>query len=155
MECVDAFRNNSDDWLYVKKPIFPTKPVVPEEIQEWIMIDSNKRTLSVNKSIKVKIDAKDDDEQVTEEIFLTDFPHIEAEIENFQDTLWTPYIKEYERVNNIQSLYDQLYKIHQELQNNSELLELVVSVGLLQWKSSGKGRRRKTFTYFRSGIAVQ
>ena len=57
MECVDAFRNNSDDWLYVKKPNFPTKPVVPEEIQEWIMIDSNQRTLSVNKSIKVNIDS--------------------------------------------------------------------------------------------------
>ena len=24
IECLDAFRNDSDDWLYVKKPKFPT-----------------------------------------------------------------------------------------------------------------------------------
>ena len=59
------------------------------------------------------------------------YPISKMKSNNFQDNLWTPYIEEYERVNNIQSLYDQLYKIHQELQNNSELLELVVSVGLI------------------------
>ena len=85
----------------------------------------------MNKSIIINSDITDEDEQVTEEIFLKESPLIQDEIKHFQANLWTPYIEEYERVNNIQSLYDQLYKIHQDLQNNSELLELVVSVGLI------------------------
>jgi len=138
IECLDAFRNDSDDWLYVKKPKFPTLPVIPENIQEWVIIDSNRRTISVNKSIVINSDITDEDEQATVEIFLIESPLIEDAIKRFQLSLWTPYIEEYERVNNIQSLYDQLYKIHQDLQNNSELLELVVSVGLLQWKQNDK-----------------
>lgn len=138
IECLDAFRNDSDDWLYVKKPKLPTLPVVPEEIQAWIIIDSNRGTISVNKSIVVQSSMTDEDEQVTEEIFLKDLPELEEVIKQFQDDLWKPYRKEYERVNGIQTLYDQLYKIHQELHNNSELLELVVSVGLLQWKQDDK-----------------
>ncbi len=137
-ECLDAFRNDSEDWLYVKKPKFPTSPAVPLEIQEWVIINSNRGTISVNKSTIVKSGITDDGDQVTEEIFLKDLPHIEEEIKKFQNNLWKPYREEYDRVNSIQSLYDQLYKIHQELHNNSELLELVVSVGLLQWKQDDK-----------------
>ncbi|MBE1555652.1 AAA domain-containing protein [Sporosarcina limicola] len=138
IECLDAFRNDLDDWLYVKKPKFPTLPVVPKEIQEWIIIDSSRGTISVNNSIVVKLGKTDEGEQVTEEFFLKDLPDVVNEIKQFQDNLWNPYREEYERVNDIQSLYDQLYKIHQELHTNCELLELVVSVGLLQWKQDDK-----------------
>jgi len=31
-ECADAFRTDSEDWLYVKKPIFPSLPKIPEDI---------------------------------------------------------------------------------------------------------------------------
>lgn len=138
IECLDNFRTDSDDWLYVKKPEFPTLPEIPKGIQEWIIIEQNRRTFSVNKSITINSNIMDEDEQVSKEIFLINLPLIVDEIIKFQKNLWTPYIEEYKRVNNIQSLYDQLYKIHQDLQNNSELLELVVSVGLLQWKQNDK-----------------
>ncbi|AOV07394.1 AAA domain-containing protein [Sporosarcina ureilytica] len=138
IECIDCFRNNFDDWLYVKKPITPTQPDIPETISEWIIVNPTLGTLIINESITISSTSSDDNEPQTEEIFLKDMPHIDEQIEAFENDVWIPYITESERVKNIQKLYDRLYKIHQELQHNSETLELVVSVGLLQWKQADK-----------------
>ena len=39
VECQDAFRNGTEDWLYVKKPLQPVAPVIPTTLQEWVIID--------------------------------------------------------------------------------------------------------------------
>ncbi|MFC5602687.1 AAA domain-containing protein [Sporosarcina koreensis] len=135
-ECLDTFRSDLDDWLYVRKPIFPKLPKLPQSIKEWVIIDRKK--LLIQKSIFIVNEVKNEDEPERVEIHLDDLPNIQDEIQAFQDEVWAPYLKEYERVNSIQLLYDQLYRIYQDLQNNSELLELVVSVGLLRWKQDNK-----------------
>ncbi|MDN4608197.1 AAA domain-containing protein [Sporosarcina highlanderae] len=135
-ECIDAFRTDMDDWLYVKKPLFPTIPKVPESLKEWVVIERTK--IHVYESIFIENDLVDEDETEKKEIYLKDLPDIQNEIQLLKDEVCTPYFKEYERVNKIQSLYDQLYKTYQDLQNNSEFLEFVVSVGLLRWKQDNK-----------------
>lgn len=76
-------------------------PVVPREIQEWIIIDSNRGTISVNSSFVMMLEMTDDGEQVREEIFFKDLPEHAESIKLFQKKLLKPYKEEYERVNEI------------------------------------------------------
>ena len=136
-ECMDIFRDGSEELLYVRKPKFPVKPSIPASLKDWIII--NKNEILVHDSILIEVESEDDEKEArTKEIFLKNFPDIINEINEFRNDKWSPYILEYRRVSKIQEMYDQLYKIHQLLQNNSETLELVLGVGLLQWKQKDK-----------------
>ncbi|MFD2212381.1 AAA domain-containing protein [Metabacillus endolithicus] len=135
-ECLDFFRNNTDEWLYVKKPVYPTKPSVPKELENWLLIDVRTYLFKVNKSVLKELLI--DDKYVSKEEFLEDNPEIIDKIDEFKNMIWEPFIQEAKRVDEIQALYDRLFKIYQYLQSNSESMELVVSTGLLQWKLSQK-----------------
>ena len=135
--CTNAFRKDSDDWLFVKKPNVPPTPKVPVKIQKWVTIDFRNRIFTIKDSIET-VSVTNEGEEITEVVSLNDFPIIAREIKHFQKYSWEPYVAEFDRLNPIQELYDELYKIYQSLQNNAETLELVVNVGLLQWKQDNK-----------------
>ena len=54
-ECQDAFRNKIEDWLYVKKPVHPAVPAIPDTLQDWVIIDYKKYTFNINNSITKEI----------------------------------------------------------------------------------------------------
>ena len=136
VECKDAFRSESEDWLYVKKPIHPVAPVTPVTLQDWVTIDDQKYEFNIHTKIINKVYEHED--IVEKEVFLKDFPTIQKQIEQFREGLWDPFVAEVQRVNAVQSLYDQLFTMHQNLQLYAESLELVVSTGFLQWNDSSK-----------------
>lgn len=135
-ECKDAFRNNTDEWLYVKKPVYPIITPVPQNLREWLSIDFKKHSFKIHKSITKRV--LENEEFVEIEELLEDNPDIIEQINQYKTNLWDPFVEEARRVDEIQSLYDKLFKIHQNLQLYSESMELVVSTGLLQWKFNQK-----------------
>lgn len=132
-ETSDAFRNLTDHWLYVKKPKHPKAPDLPVELIDWIVTDNYNLTINVKESI-LKEAIIEQQLEITE-VFLKDLPEIQNKIDNFIQEKWDPYKAESERVKNIQQLYDKLFSIHQNLQLNSESVEFVLGIGLLQWKT--------------------
>lgn len=135
-ECKDAFRDDIEEWLYIKKPIIPRRPSLPNNIEEWVVILKNK--LVIKDSIYIKANSVEDDEEEVKEIFLKELPDTLDEINRFVESKWDPFIEEYDRASNVQKIYEKLFKIHQSLKNNVETLEFVVGVGLLQWKQGSK-----------------
>lgn len=132
-ETTDFFRSDTSNWLTVKKPIKPKEPVLPNELKDWININFYNLTYE-------KIDVKnqqvvnDDKEIEIVEITIDEFPNLREAREEFIENIWEKHVEETKRVKKIQDLYDRLFKIHQLLQTNAESLELIVGVGLLQWK---------------------
>jgi very-short-patch-repair endonuclease len=135
-ECIDAFRSNMEEWLYVKKPVHPVTPIVPQNLQDWLTIDFRTRTFNIHNSIITNM--LEDDNFVDKEEFLEDNPDIKIQIHHYKANIWDPYVEEAKRVEDIQALYDKLFKMHQNLQLYSESMELVVSTGLLHWKYNEK-----------------
>lgn len=132
-ETSDAFRNSSDDWLFVKKPKYPKAPDLPMELSDWIVIDTYDLTITVHDSI-LKKEVIDEQLEFTE-VFLKDLPETQNDIDNFIQEKWDTFIAESERVKKTQKLYDNLFAIYQNLHLNTESLELVLGIGLLQWKT--------------------
>jgi len=135
-ECQDTFTSKTEDWLYVKKPVHPTTPVIAPTLQDWVTMDYKKYILTINESIIKNV--VEDDDLLEKEFFLTEYPSIQKQIEQFRENLWDPYVLEAKRVHAIQDLYDKLFKMYQNLQLYSESLELVVSIGFLQWNNKSK-----------------
>ena len=133
-ECKDAFRSHTEDWLYVKKPVKPIAPTIPAPLQEWLTTSLKDYTCTSHNRIVRAI--YEQEERVEKEFFLKDFPVIQQQIQQFKLGVWEPYAVEAQRVQAIQQLYDQLFVIHQNLHLYAESLELVVSIGLLQWNKN-------------------
>lgn len=137
--CKNAFTHDIDAWLLVQKPTFPPFPTVPKQLEAWLNIQPQKRKLTINESITYDKDKNIND--IHKEVQLVEHPKIQKQINDFIHHNWEPFVHKYERANEMQQLYDQLFNMYQQLQNQSEPLEAIVCIGFLQWK---EGRQRKT-----------
>lgn len=131
-EITDFFRNDISNWLTVKKPIKPKEPVLPNELKDWLIINFDKLTYE-EVDVKSQQFLNDDNETLIVDVSIDDFPYIKEERKDFIENVWELYVKEATRVKKVQDLYDRLFTIYQMLQTNSESLELIVGIGLLQW----------------------
>ena len=72
------------------------------------------------------------------EVKLEDYPDIIAAFERFRSS-WEAWSSEYLRRERIQSVYAELFRFHTQVRKQGEILELVLGLGLLDWRGSSKG----------------
>ena len=69
---------------------------------------------------------------------LEDYPEVVRAYERYRPT-WVTWSKEYQRRDRIQSVYAELFNLHTQVQKQGEIIELVLGLGLLTWRSPSKG----------------
>ena len=137
------FNTENDYWLKIRKPKEPTKPIfaqIPENLEQWINNDSltnedNEPTLKD----KIEIDG----------IFhsVEDFPEVLQEFKNYVEQKWIDdiiefkdrtevYEKKYAEFELLNKCYKQLFRIFNKTQQFGEEYELVIGVGLLNFKEN-------------------
>ncbi|WP_160033773.1 AAA domain-containing protein [Paenibacillus sp. An7] len=132
-EVTDFFRSDISNWLTVKKPVKPKEPILPNNLKDWLMINFYSLTYEIIDEKNQQV-INDDNETVIVKVTIDEFLNLKEERKAFIENVWDPYVKEIKRIKNIQDLYDRLFTIYQMLQTNAESLELIVGIGLLQWK---------------------
>ncbi|MFB1081569.1 AAA domain-containing protein [Jeotgalibacillus sp. JSM ZJ347] len=137
-ECKSVFTSKVEDWLYVKRPQRLAKLHVPEGLEKWVTLDHDNYTIKVRDSVTKEV-INDEGEVETKVTNLSDLPEINEKVNQFTANEWETYKTEGLRRKKIQETYDHLFDLYQQLKNNSETLELVISAGLLQWKTK-KGK---------------
>lgn len=139
----ENFNPENEYWIKIRKPKEPEKPNFPalsKTLENWIEPDS-------------LID--DDEEPILREtielhgktLLIDDFPNIEKEFKEYINTKWiddlitykteySKYEKEYEifEINN--NVYKSFFRIYNKAQQFGEEYELIVGVGLLNFKES-------------------
>ena len=137
------FNEENDYWLKVKKPKEPPKPLftkLTENLEKWI----DKPTL-LNEEDEPKL--KETLEINGETLSIEDFPEIEKELQQYIDKKWIDDLIEYnekyesyriehEKYEKLNSVYKQLFRIFNKTQQFGEEYELVVGVGLLNFKEN-------------------
>lgn len=146
------FNEDNDYWLKVRKPKEPTKPEfakLPENLEKWI----DKPTL-LNEEDEPKL--KESLEINGETLSIEDFPELEKELQQYIDKKWIDdlieynekleaYRTEHEKYEKLNSVYKQLFRIFNKTQQFGEEYELVVGVGLLNFKENDE--RPKIFRH--------
>lgn len=146
------FNEDNDYWLKVRKPKEPTKPEfakLPENLEKWI----DKPTL-LNEEDEPKL--KESLKINGETLSIEDFPELEKELQQYIDKKWIDDLIEYnekleayriehEKYEKLNSVYKQLFRIFNKTQQFGEEYELVVGVGLLNFKKNDE--RPKIFRH--------
>lgn len=146
------FNEDNDYWLKVRKPKEPEKPEfakLTENLEKWI----DKPTL-LNEEDEPKL--KETLEINGETLSIEDFPELEKELQQYIDIKWIDDLIEYnekievyriehEKYEKLNAVYKQLFRLFNKTQQFGEEYELVVGVGLLNFKENDE--RPKIFRH--------
>jgi len=137
------FNQENDYWIKIKKPKEPIKPdfpILPKKIQTWVDQDS---LLSEENEPFLK----ETIEENNKTLLLVDFPEINIDLKKYVNEKWLDdliayniklkkYQEEYEIFEKLNDTYKKLFYIYNKTQQFGEEYELVVGVGLLNFKEN-------------------
>ncbi len=135
-----------DPWLEVRKQQFPKPPDPPDVILPWIDQQALKRATPempplrqtiLLPDLQAKVADGEDPPLVTHT--LTEHPEISRAYERFRPN-WEVWSAEYRRRGRIQEVYAELFRMHTQLRKQGEIVELVLGLGLLDWRDPIKGK---------------
>lgn len=147
-ECVSPAWNDDfqpgDAWLTVHKQQFPKPPTPPDLVLPWIDSETLKRATPETPTLRpirlmpdLSAEVEDGNQAPLVEQRLEDCPDVAAAYDKFRPN-WEAWSKEYRRRERIQNVYAELFRLHTQLQKQGEIVELVLGLGLLAWRSVGK-----------------
>lgn len=138
-------------WLQVRKRQMPPRPPVPEACREWVCTEDLDRPdqepqLRAEITVLVEREAPDPDappekqskrhEKVSEVRALEDHPEVQDAWLDYLVYRWEPWAREMERWQEIQRVYEEIDFMRRRLEESEERYELVLALGLLQWRDS-------------------
>ncbi len=166
-ECRSALLSENPEqfpeiWLEVRKKRMPTCPPVPEMVLDWVRPEDLDQTqhdpeLLPEITLLVERQAPDPDappeQQVTmvtkvpELQHLSDHPEVEEAWLDYLVNKWEPWAEELRRWEEVQRVYEKVDLMRRRLEESEERYELLLAVGLLQWRdSTGKTVKRHLLT---------
>lgn len=135
--------DGSDSWVEIRRRDEPKLPPLPLLLAAWV--DSTRLTDSsveptIRDSISVRMGEDGEQLRVVNRI---DEPDVDREWERYLLISWNPWALEHRRWSELQRRYNDLFRMHQQVQKLGEAYELVLGMGLLVWKTpSGQLVRR-------------
>lgn len=138
-----------EPWLEVKKQQFEAAPTAPENILPWIDERALKRASEQMPALRDSIQIPDEEAELAEgesapliELPLSEFPDVQVAYDGYRPR-WQAWSDEYRRRQKTQDLYAKLFALHTQLRKQGELLELVLGLGLLDWRPPVGGHLRR------------
>ena len=148
IECVthDDFSDENSYWLKIYRPNEPEKPIFPEppeNLRKWIIPES---LLNKDKLPELQIKIEDHNNNIQK---IEDHPEIKVDFENYCENQWfndsnrfwkekESYDQKYKIYDPINSLYKRLFSIYNKSQQLGEEYELVIGVGLINFKENSE-----------------
>jgi very-short-patch-repair endonuclease len=169
-ECNCPFHNSeardAPCWLTVKKPHVPSCPDPPAITLDWIAGGherlENYKTEPPELRSEITIiapfaltgsddehflDSDSADASQSQTRSLSDFPGVERAWLEYVVESWLPWATEMQRLEGVRNAYESLDTMRRRLEEAAEFYELVLAVGLLQWRdSTGKYVSRHLIT---------
>jgi len=143
-----------DVWLEVRKYPEPPLPVTPKQCEGWIDKEAL-RILDVRPALKSIITTTrmvpnsdtGEDEELIEEQKLIDHLPVQEAWGNYIDQKWLSWSADYRKFLVVQKVFGALHGIYQEQRRLGEQFELVMCLGLLNWRQpNGRIVRRHLLT---------
>ncbi|MBN1806318.1 MAG: AAA family ATPase [Sedimentisphaerales bacterium] len=139
-------------WLYIRKEPEPPVPDVPEECEDWIKKETlyqSEELPQLYSTISQTIEEKIGDELIPKTIHLNldDFPNVQSKWDKYLEKEWLSWMDQHSSWSKIHNIYTKLFEIHQQQEKLGEEYELVIGLGLLQWKvPNGQNVKRHLIT---------
>jgi very-short-patch-repair endonuclease len=155
-ECRSAFLTENpaefpDIWLEVRKRRMPTRPPVPKVTADWVRpqdLEQSDHEPELLPEITVLVERRVPDpeapleqprtvlERVPELRRLRDHPQVRHAWLEYLVNQWEPWAQEMRRWQEVQRVYEDVDFMRRRLEESEERYELLLAVGLLQWRDS-------------------
>ena len=143
-DCRSGAWTDDDDldrpWLEVKKQRFEKAPPPPKPVLPWVNEEALSRATPELPSLLPSILQPDEEVELEEgetpplrEHSLDDHPEIRQAYEGFRPR-WEAWSTEHRRREAIQRVYAELFRLHTQVRKQGELIEVVLGLGLLDWR---------------------
>lgn len=145
----DQPEESTEFWLEVRKKHMPARPPVPQVVSDWVRADEldqpeNEPELLPEITVLVERQVPDPDaphgtrrtvvETVPELRRLADHREVEDAWLEYLVEKWEPWAQEIRRWQEVQTVYETLDFMRRRLEEAEERYELVLAIGLLQWR---------------------
>lgn len=166
-ECRSPFLTDTpgelaDVWLEVRKKRMPTRPALPEVLADWVRLDDldqpdrepelrSEVTVLVERQVRDPVAPPESQRTVVEEFpevwRLSEHREIEDSWLEYLVNKWEPWAQETRRWQEVQRVYEDLDFMRRRLEESEERYELLLAVGLLQWRDpTGASVKRHLLT---------
>jgi len=146
---------SGEPWLKVHKQQFPNLPAIPEILHPWIDQEACRHATAEMPALRATRLEPDLGAEISEgeeppliERHLKDYPEVTKAHESYR-AVWQAWSADYRRREAIQRIYAELFHLHNQVQKQGEIVELVLGLGLLDWpgsKDKSGSIRRHTIT---------
>ena len=145
-ECQSPFlvhdaNGTAESWFQVRKKARPERPPPPDTTADWVLEEELDQfnaepelQSQIIVSVEVEHDALEFDNVPITYSRLADFPQVQEDWLEYLINEWEPWAKEMRRWQAIQEVYENLDFMRRRLEEAEERFELLLAVGLLQWR---------------------
>lgn len=144
---IDAY-DQAEPWLEVRKQEFESPPAPPDVLAGWIDSEALFEATSSIEPLRPTIFETDPEVDLEEGETppvvarrLEDHPEVVEAFEAFRPQ-WEAWAAEDRRRRAVQDLYAELFRLYSQLLKQSEVVEVVLGVGLMDWRSTTTGSAR-------------
>ncbi len=130
-----------DPWLEVRKQQLPKIPEPPAIILPWIDQEALRRAngeIPALRPSRLVPDATaeivDGEERPLVKEQISDHPEVTAAYDSYRPN-WNAWSAEYRRRESVQQVYAELFRLHTQVRKQGEIVELVLGLGLLDWRN--------------------
>ena len=130
-----------DPWLEVKKQQFEQTPPPPASTLAWLDQQALRRATPEIPALRPTIFLPDQEAEIEEgetpplrERSLSDHPEVQKAYESYTPH-WEAWSTEHRRREAIQRVYAQLFRLHTQVRKQGEIIEVVLGLGLLDWRT--------------------
>ena len=130
-----------DSWLEVKKQQFERPPPPPALTLPWLDEQALGRATTEIPALRPTIFLQDEEAELEEgespaliERSLSDHPEVQKSYDSYAPQ-WEAWSMEHRRREAIQRVYAQLFHLHTQVRKQGEIAEVVLGLGLLDWRS--------------------
>ena len=129
-----------EPWLEVRKQEFKSPPEPPDVTARWVDAKALRKATQDIPALRTRIFVEDTGVDLDEgeapplvERFLSDHPEVIDAYQAFRPK-WEAWAVDHRRRNAVQRVYADLFRLHTQLQKQSEIVEVVLGLGLIDWK---------------------
>ncbi len=134
-----------EPWLEVKKQQFERAPTPPTMVLPWADENMLGRATPNLPGLRSTIFLPDLDADLADgespplvQRALQDYPEVQQAYERYRPA-WEAWSTEFRRREAIQAIYADLFRLHTQVRKQGEIVEVVLGLGLLEWRLKANG----------------
>lgn len=126
---------NADVWVEIRKPRFLNPPELPPKLRDWLRPEDLKNSKLETLTPLGEIVAENKNQDQTVILKWAEQVELHETLRSYFEEKWRPWSEHDQKLQRVQEIYANFFSLYQKQQRLGENFEVVLGLGLLNWKT--------------------